>query len=304
MQLPRLSLDRTVSSSKSFKNSQSLNIVGECATLDNLPDITVKKKVDSYSKVKMNGNTSVLGLVKVKLRRAYKILLEKFLKYDLDGTQYINKEYFIEIIKSLNTDIELKYLPSLLSECDINVNRTTIPYTKFLMQFMDRSLGSITHRTLTSQKLKTGMVKLEYEIVSYLQCEFLKLLALFQKYDTLSRGIISVEDCKHCLEVFIGLTIQKNEMDCLLVRLPTSMDGANIHYIDFMKELNFNELRNSSKISNLSISTKMRTQEQLILIIRKNITNNLPLIEKYFEEIDIANTKRLTQDYMYLIFKK
>ncbi|XP_029766476.1 EF-hand calcium-binding domain-containing protein 6-like [Terrapene carolina triunguis] len=172
------------------------------------------------------------------------------------------------------------------------------------------------------------LTAIEAKLANLFQSDFLSLLATFQKIDRLEREVISQQEFQAAVESRFGVEITDEEFELLLDRIPLDEDG-NVRYPQFMAMFDSrrglpslfdeksvtnsmcepNEDKDGQKqkenIPNQKVKyTCGRTPRQLFKIIKSLLNKRYQAIEKEFEELDEMNSRRLTQETMYLLLKR
>ncbi|XP_077672287.1 EF-hand calcium-binding domain-containing protein 6-like [Eretmochelys imbricata] len=213
----------------------------------------------------------------------------------------VGKESFLSILQKFDMHLKKEHFNLFLARCGLENSQTGINYLDLLRNFQDRSDRGITHKILSNPKHK--------------------------KIDRLEREVISQQEFQAAIESRFGVEITDEEFELLLDRIPLDEDG-NVRYPQFMAMFDSrglpslfdeksvtnsacepNEDKDGQKqkqnIPNQKVKyTCGRTPMQLFKIIKSLLNKHYQAIEKEFEDLDEMNSRRLTQETMYLLLKR
>nr|XP_042697966.1 EF-hand calcium-binding domain-containing protein 6-like isoform X3 [Chrysemys picta bellii] len=276
--------------------------------------------------------------LKDKFREGFRNMKEEFEKHDPQKTGKVGKESFLSILQKFDMHLKKEHFNLFLARCGLENSQTGINYLDLLRNFQDRSDRGITHKILSNSKHKfhregsispaSTLTAIEAKLANLFQSDFLSLLATFQKIDRLEREVISQQEFQAAVESRFGVEITDEEFELLLDRIPLDEDG-NVRYPQFMAMFDSrrglpslfdeksvtnsmcepNEDKDGQKqkenIPNQKVKyTCGRTPRQLFKIIKSLLNKRYQAIEKEFEDLDEMNSRRLTQETMYLLLKR
>ncbi|XP_039398196.1 EF-hand calcium-binding domain-containing protein 6-like isoform X4 [Mauremys reevesii] len=278
--------------------------------------------------------------LKDKFREGFRNMKEEFEKHDPQKTGKVGKESFLSILQKFGMHLKKEHFNLFLARCGLENSQTGINYLDLLRNFQDRSDRGITCKILSNPKHKfhregsispaSTLTAIEAKLANLFQSDFLSLLATFQKIDRLQREVISQQEFQAAVESRFGVEITDEEFELLLDRIPLDEDG-NVRYPQFMAMFDSrkglpslfdeksvtnsvcdpNEDKDGQKqkenIPNQKVKyTYGRTprQVQLFKIIKSLLNKRYQAIEKEFEDLDEMNSRRLTQETMYLLLKR
>nr|XP_048703904.1 EF-hand calcium-binding domain-containing protein 6-like isoform X1 [Caretta caretta]XP_048703905.1 EF-hand calcium-binding domain-containing protein 6-like isoform X1 [Caretta caretta] len=276
--------------------------------------------------------------LKDKFREGFRNMKEEFEKHDPQKTGKVGKESFLSILQKFDMHLKKEHFNLFLARCGLENSQTGINYLDLLRNFQDRSDRGITHKILSNPKHKfhregsispaSTLTAIEAKLSNLFQSDFLSLLATFQKIDRLEREVISQQEFQAAIESRFGVEITDEEFELLLDRIPLDEDG-NVRYPQFMAMFDSrrglpslfdeksvtnsacepNEDKDGQKqkqnIPNQKVKyTCGRTPMQLFKIIKSLLNKHYQAIEKEFEDLDEMNSRRLTQETMYLLLKR
>ncbi|XP_034627963.1 EF-hand calcium-binding domain-containing protein 6-like isoform X4 [Trachemys scripta elegans] len=276
--------------------------------------------------------------LKDKFREGFRNMKEAFEKHDPQKTGKVGKESFLSILQKFDMHLKKEHFNLFLARCGLENSQTGINYLDLLRNFQDRSDRGITHKILSNSKHKfhregsispaSTLTAIEAKLANLFQSDFLSLLATFQKIDRLEREVISQQEFQAAVESRFGVEITDEEFELLLDRIPLDEDG-NVRYPQFMAMFDSrrglpslfdeksvtnsmcepNEDKDGQKqkenIPNQKVKyTCGRTPRQLFKIIKSLLNKRYQAIEKEFEDLDEMNSRRLTQETMYLLLKR
>ncbi|XP_071504578.1 EF-hand calcium-binding domain-containing protein 6-like [Diadema antillarum] len=219
-----------------------------------------------------------------------------------------------------------------------------ICYRDFLRRFQDRSEGGVTHSILNDPKHRYHKVDLtqspnegqsltamEARLMELFQGDFISLLGTFQKVDKLRLHVVSQQEFRAAIESRFNLGLSDREFEAFLDRVPLDDEG-NVKYLDFMgqfdtkygpapslfdaktvgaapEEMDLGAVEEEEEPSDQPLSFEEfnksgRSIKQLSKLIKQLVTNRMAEIDTVFSDIDTNNTRRLTQEMMYEMFKR
>ncbi|XP_038256136.1 EF-hand calcium-binding domain-containing protein 6-like isoform X2 [Dermochelys coriacea] len=280
--------------------------------------------------------------LKDKFREGFRNMKEEFEKHDPQKTGKVGKESFLSILQKFDMNLKKEHFNLFLARCGLENSQTGINYLDRLRNFQDRSDRGITHKILSNPKHNcilcrfhhegsispaSTLTAIEAKLANLFQSDFLSLLATFQKIDRLEREVISQQEFQAAVESRFGVEITDEEFELLLDRIPLDEDG-NVRYPQFMVMFDSrglpslfdeksvtnsvcepNEDKDGQKrkenIPNQKVKyTCRRTPMQLFKSLKSLLNKHYQAIEKEFEDLDEMNSRRLTQETMYLLLKR
>ncbi|KAE8629793.1 hypothetical protein XENTR_v10000593 [Xenopus tropicalis] len=267
---------------------------------------------------------SIEKWLKDKFREGFRSMKEEFEKHDPQGTGKVKKKDFLSVLETFELTLKDEHFNLFLARCGLENIPSGISYVDFLRNFQDRSEKGITHKILSDpyHRFHRGggisplstMTAVEAKLTNLFQADFLALLATFEKIDKFNRNVVSQQEFRAAIESRFGVEITDEEFEQLLDRIPLDEDG-NVRYPHFMAMFDsrkgvpslFDE--KSTVLSVYDVPEKKeagsgRTPEQLFKIIKGLVHKNYTIVEKEFEDLDEMNSRRLTQENMYLLLKR
>nr|XP_014353279.1 PREDICTED: EF-hand calcium-binding domain-containing protein 6-like [Latimeria chalumnae] len=275
--------------------------------------------------------------LKDKFREGFKSWKEEFEKRDPQKTGKVQKEDFLSVLENFNLHLREDHFNLFLARCGLENSQDGISYLEFLRNFQDRSDKGITHKILSNpnhtfhregrNSPASSVSAIEAELTNMFQADFLSLLASFQKIDKQERDVISQQEFRAAIESRFGVEITEEEFELLLDRIPLDGDG-NVRYPQFMAMFDtrkgapslfgektvihplhkHREEKEKQTQTHESYYNKEwqggRTPRQLFKIIKSLLSKQYQAVEKELEDLDEMNSRRLTQEMMYLLLKR
>ncbi|XP_063314192.1 EF-hand calcium-binding domain-containing protein 6-like [Pelobates fuscus] len=274
----------------------------------------------SKTELERKASLSIEKWFKDKFREGFRNMKEEFEIHDPQRIGKVDQDDFMAVLEKFDLKLKDEHFHIFLARCGLENSLTGISYMDFLRKFQDRSDKGITHKILSNPNHRfhregaisplSTLTAVEAKLTNLFQADFLALLATFEKIDKLNRNIISQEEFRAAIESRFGVEITDEDFELLLDSIPLDEDG-NVKYSQFMAMFDsrrgvpslFDE---KSMVSDEPEDKKYpsgRTTEQLFKIIKSLIHDNYAAVERAFEELDEMNSRRLTQENMYLLLK-
>ncbi|XP_053556230.1 EF-hand calcium-binding domain-containing protein 6-like [Bombina bombina] len=290
----------------------------------NNADIKGQPREISKAEWERKTSISIEKWLKDKFREGFRTMKEEFEKHDPHRTGKVQKNHFLAVLERFDLKLKDEHLNLFLARCDLKNTPSGISYIDLLRNFQDRSDKGITHKILSNPNHRfhreggisplSTLTAVEAKLTDLFQSDFLALLTTFEKIDKYNRNVVSQQEFRAAIESRFGVEITDEDFEQLLDRMPLDEDG-NVKYPHFMAMFDsrrgvpslFDEKSVTSStfdISEEKMHDQGRTPAQLFKIIKKLIHNNYPAVEKAFEELDDMNSRRLTQENMYLLLKQ
>ncbi|KAM4708958.1 EF-hand calcium-binding domain-containing protein 6-like [Discoglossus pictus] len=278
----------------------------------------------SKSEWERKASLSMEKWLKDKFREGFQNMKEEFENYDPQRTGKVKKADFLAVLETFDLNLKDEHFSLFLARCGLESSQSGISYLDFLRNFQDRSDKGITHKILSNPKHRfhregaisplSTLTAVEARLTNLFQSDFLALLATFEKIDKYNRNVISQEEFRAAIESRFGVEITDEDFEQLLDRIPLDEDG-NVKYPHFMAMFDsrrgvptlFDEKSVRGSVYDIPEEKMVgqgRTPAQLFKIIKSLIHNNYPAVEKEFEDLDEMNSRRLTQENMYLLLKQ
>ncbi|KAG8453698.1 hypothetical protein GDO86_000361 [Hymenochirus boettgeri] len=254
-----------------------------------MPNKTSRGQSREISKAEWDRKASITieKWLKDKFREGFRNMKEEFEKHDPQRTGKVKKSDFLFVLEMFELPLKDEHFKHFLARCGLENSNSGISYLDFLRNFQDRSEKGITHKILSDPKHRfnreggisplSTMTAVEAKITNLFQGDFLALLATFEKIDKYNRNVVSQQEFRAAVESRRGA--------------PSLFD-------------------NKSTVGSMSETHEMmqtvtdRTPEQLFKMIKGLIHRNYGAVEKEFEDLDEMNSRRLTQESMYLLLKR
>ncbi|XP_063969621.1 EF-hand calcium-binding domain-containing protein 6-like [Lytechinus pictus] len=282
--------------------------------------------------------------IKDKFRTGCTRMRREFEEFDKDNKGEVDKEKFGQVLSKFGLKLEGPYLDEFLTRCGLTANRAgMVSYRDFLRRFQDRSEGGVTHNILNdpthkyhqgdwmeNQKNVNSMTSAEVRMMELFQGDFIGLLGIFQKCDKLCLRVISQQEFRAAIESKFSLGLSDREFEAFLDRVPLDEEG-NVKYHDFLGQFDTKygpapslfdskTVRGGPEDMDLDLEEdlsqeeeqpqsfqnfkKGRSMRQISKMMKQLITNRMAEVEAVFSEIDVNNTRRLSQEMMYELLKR
>ncbi|CAN2388670.1 EF-hand domain pair [Pristimantis euphronides] len=292
---------------------------------------TIKNKVPlvqsremSRAEQERKASLNIEKWLKDKFREGFRSMKDEFERHDPQKIGQVDKMDFLAVLEKFDLKLKEEHFNLFLARCGLENSLTGISYMDLLRNFQDRSDKGITHKILCDPNHRfhregaispsSTLTAVEARLTNLFQSDFLALLATFEKIDKFKRNVVSQQEFRAAIESRFGVEITDEDFEQLLDRIPLDEDG-NVRYPHFMAM--FDSRRGVPSLfdqRSLGISAfeedkeygtcPGRTQEQLFKMIKSLIHENYAVVEKEFEDLDIMNSRRLTQETMYFLLKR
>ncbi|XP_041444988.1 EF-hand calcium-binding domain-containing protein 6 isoform X2 [Xenopus laevis] len=289
-------------------------------------NVSIKGQSREMSKAEWErkASLSIEKWLKDKFREGFRSMKEEFEKHDPQRTGKVNKSDFLSVLETFELTLKDEHFNLFLARCGLENRPSGISYVDLLTSFQDRSEKGITHKILSDPNHRfhreggisplSTMTAVEAKLTNLFQADFLALLATFEKIDKFNRNVVSQQEFRAAIESRFGVEITDEEFEQLLDRIPLDEDG-NVRYPHFMAMFDsrrgvpslFDEKSTIFSVSDVADKKEPgsgRTPEQLFKIIKGLLHKNYAAVEKEFEDLDEMNSRRLTQENMYLLLKR
>ncbi|XP_043920865.1 EF-hand calcium-binding domain-containing protein 6-like [Protopterus annectens] len=290
----------------------------------------------SKNELERKASINIEKWLKDRFREGFKAMKEEFERCDSEKTGKVQREDFFFVLAKFDLHLKEEHFKLFLARCGLQNSPSGVSYVDFLRNFQDRSDKGIPHKILSNSKHRfhrdgnispaTTVTAIEAKLANMFHSDFLSLLGTFHKIDKLERNVISQQEFQAAIESRFGVEISDEEFELLLDRIPLDEDG-NVKYPQFMAMFDSRQgvpsLFDDTTLSSMTApkrENKMhpypalipsekeskfgRTPEQLFKIIKNLLHKNYQAVEKEFEDLDEINSRRLSQETMYLLLKR
>ncbi|XP_041364639.1 EF-hand calcium-binding domain-containing protein 6-like [Gigantopelta aegis] len=281
--------------------------------------------------------------LKEKFREGFFNMKAEFEKKDSEMKGIVSFDEFIEVLGRFGLKLEKSLLGTFLSRCSIHAMGKGVPYREFLHRFQDRSESGMVHQILTDPRHRynrpdviedgTSITAIESQLMNMFQRDFLALLGTFKNIDKLGQDVISQEEFRAALESRFDMPLTDPQFRSFMDRVPLDEDG-NVKYVQFMQFFDtkgkaqslFEERPNKVvetsdypplkqcesplleddelEVGALDEETSRRSTNELFKLIKGLLKKHYQDIEDTFYSLDETNTRRITPEMMYQMFKR
>ncbi|XP_077061113.1 EF-hand calcium-binding domain-containing protein 6 isoform X2 [Siphateles boraxobius] len=285
-----------------------------------------KAPARALSKAEEERHTSIAieTWLKDRFREGAQKMKTEFDQLDPENSGKVRGADFLQVLGKFGLHLKTKHLGLFLSRCGLKLKKGCVHYLNFLRSFQDRSSDGITHKIISNPKHRfhsdenlscaSSLSAIEAKLTRLFQSEYLSLLQTFQNIDKLNKGTISKEEFRAAMESRFGLEISDPQFEQLLDRLPLDRHG-NVEYPIFMAAFDTRKgvpsLFQAAAQPALNHDTgeeksseEDRSDLELSSLVKSVVANRYRDVLREFEELDEKNTRRLTQEDMYQLFKR
>ncbi|KAG1956601.1 EF-hand calcium-binding domain-containing protein [Pimephales promelas] len=314
--LQRLGLSRRIEQNNEKNYHTSINAKAE----------DTKAPARALSKAEEERHTSIAieTWLKDRFREGAQKMKTEFDQLDPENSGKVRGADFLQVLGKFGLHLKMKHLGLFLSRCGLKLKKGCVQYLNFLRSFQDRSSDGITHKIISNPKHRfhsdesircaSSLSAIEAKLTRLFQSEYLSLLQTFQNIDKLNKGTISKEEFRAAMESRFGLEISDPQFEQLLDRLPLDRHG-NVLYPIFMAAFDTRKgvpsLFQGAAQPALDHDTGEeksseadRSDLELFSLVKSVVANHYRDVLREFEELDEKNTRRLTQEDMYQLFKR
>ncbi|XP_048852398.1 EF-hand calcium-binding domain-containing protein 6 isoform X2 [Brienomyrus brachyistius] len=284
------------------------------------------KRSLSEAEEERRGSVAVERWLKERFREGVQNLKAEFDKLDPDKTGKVQPDGFLRVLRKFNLHLRRKHLGLFLARCGLEVQRTGIDYPEFLRRFQDRGDEGVLQRILSDPKHKfhedggtghaSSVTVTEARLAHLFQSEYLGLLEAFRSLDKYGKKTVSQEEFRAVLESRFQLVMTDPQFEQLLDSLPLDEDG-NVQYALFMAPFDTRGgaaslFEAQAKVGESQEAAREEPREagqdrsnaELFRIIKNLIRRDFQALQGSYEQMDAANTRRMSQETMFQLLRK